>query len=39
MIRCVPVTRTADEGTGGHAALIGALVAALPPRPAKEAAA
>ena len=35
MIRCVPVARAVDEGTGGHAAL----VAALPPRPVKEAAA
>jgi hypothetical protein len=39
MIRRVPVTRAVDEGAGGHAALIGALVAALPPRPVKEAAA
>ncbi|SNT28719.1 hypothetical protein SAMN05216276_103270 [Streptosporangium subroseum] len=39
MIRCVPVTWAVDEGTGGHAALIGALAAALPPRPVKEAAA
>lgn len=35
MIGCVPVTRAAREGAGGHAAL----VAALPPLPVKEAAA